>query len=54
MSQFKDYADFLSDPGPIIVYPSHVSDWLTDSRPFGIDVTTLLKMEWIDLNMQTI
>ena len=31
------YKWFLSDPGPIIVYPCQA---LTDSRPFGIDVTT--------------
>ena len=36
---------FLSDPGPTIVYPCHsLTDWLTDS------LTTLLKIEWIDLN----
>ena len=32
--------------------PISLTDWLTDSltdwRPFGTDVTTLLKMEWID------
>ena len=38
---------FLSDPGPIIVYPSQ---WLTDSQLTNllkIDVTTLLKIEWL-------
>ena len=40
---------FLSDPGPIIVYACQaLTDSLTDWRPFGTDVTTLLKMEWID------
>ena len=35
---------FLSDPGPIIVYACQaLTDWLTN----------LLKIEWIDLNMQT-
>ena len=35
---------FLSDPGPIIVYPCQsLTNWLT----------TLLKIDWIDLNMQT-
>ena len=35
---------FLSDPGPIIVYACQsLTHSLTDWRPFGIDVTTLLK-----------
>ena len=35
---------FLSDPGPIIVYACQaLADWLTN----------LLKIEWINLNMQT-
>ena len=51
----SDGGPFLSDPGLIRVYACHsLTDSLTDWRPFGIDVTTLLKMEWIDLNMQTI
>ena len=33
--------------------PMSVTHSLTDWWPFGIDVTTLLKNEWIDLNMQT-
>ena len=40
---------FLSDPSPIIVYACQsLTDSLTDWRPFGIDVTALLKIEWID------
>ena len=35
---------FLSDPGPVIVYACQS---LTNWRPFGNDVTTLLKIEWI-------
>ena len=51
----KGRRQFLSDPGPIIVYACQaLTDSLTDWRPFETDVTTLLKMEWIDLNMQTI
>ena len=39
---------FLSDPGPIIVYPwQSLTHWLTHW------LTTLLKIEWIDLNMHT-
>ena len=39
---------FLSDPGPIIVYPCQ---WLTHSLTYSLK--NLLKIEWVDLNMQT-
>ena len=40
---------FLSDPGPIIVYPCQsLNDSLTNL--LKLDVTTLLKIKWIDLD----
>ena len=42
-------ASFLSNPGPIKVY---ARQWQTNDL-LGFDATTLLKIEWIDLDMQT-